>query len=417
MLKRLFHRPDVQQRLRANHLGELLEAYAAYLHTRGYDRSTMRDYVRAVEHFGSWLRSRRLSVPDVCRERVRSFLREHLPACHCSAPAPVCLSHVRPALNHLLRLLREQGTGPSPPPTPVDAVLEEFHRHLRDQGGLSDATYQTRARYVRAFLQRRFGRGAFRWQALRPGDGAAFVATYGGCGKPASAQAAADALRSFFRFLQFHGRCGPALVAAVPRMAHWRLGRVPKTMTDDQLRAFLATFDRASSTGRRDYAMALCQVVLGLRVSEVAGLGLDDIDWRSATLRLAAGKANRARELPLPAQVGQAIAQYLRRGRPTTPCRNVFVRHRGPRGTAVTTTLIRGVMRLAYEKVEGCAGWTGTHVLRHTAATRLLQRGATLKEIADVLGHRSLETTALYAKVNLSALAAVALPWPEEVQP
>jgi site-specific recombinase XerD len=126
--------------------------------------------------------------------------------------------------------------------------------------------------------------------------------------------------------------------------------------------------------------------------------------------------ANRARELPLPAPVGQAIAQYLRRGRPTTRCRNLFVRHRVPRGTPVTTTLIRGVMRLAYAKVEGCAGWTGTHVLRHTAATRLLQRGATLKEIADVLGHRSLDTTALYAKVDLPALAAVALPWPE-VQP
>jgi integrase/recombinase XerD len=416
MLKRLFHRPDVQQRLRANPLGGLLEAYAVYLHARGYDRSTMRDYVWAVEHFGSWLHSRRLSLPDVCRERVRSFLREHLPACRCPAPAPVCLSHVRPALNHLLRLLRDRGLSPSAPSTPIDAVLEEFRLHLRDRGGLSDATYQTRARYVRAFLQRRFGRGALRWQALRPGDAAAFVAAYAARCRPAAAQVAADALRSFFRFLQFHGRCGPALIAAVPRFARWRLARVPKTMTDDQLRAFLATFDRATATGRRDYAMALCQVVLGLRVSEVAGLCLGDIDWRSGTLRLAAGKVNRARVLPLPARVGRAIARYLRRGRPATGCRNVFVRHRVPRGTPVTTALVRGVMRLAYAKVEGCAGWTGTHVLRHTAATRLLRRGATLKEIADVLGHRSLDTTAIYAKVDLPTLAAVVLPWPE-VQP
>jgi integrase/recombinase XerD len=124
-------------------------------------------------------------------------------------------------------------------------------------------------------------------------------------------------------------------------------------------------------------------------------------------------KSKRARELPLPARVGQAISQYLRHGRPPTPCRNVFIRHRVPKGAAVSTALIRGVMRLAFAKADGCAHCKGTHVLRHTAATRLQQRGASLKEIADVLGHRSLDTTTIYAKVDLPSLTAVALPWPE----
>jgi integrase/recombinase XerD len=418
MLARLFYRPDVRRRLAASPLGELLEAYATSLYACGYHRSTMRDYVWAVEHFGSWLRARRLSAPDVSPERVRSFLREHLPTCRCPAPAPACLGHVRPALNHLLRLLREQGKGASSslPSTPIGAAVAHFCLHLRDRGGLSEATCQTRVRYVRAFLQQKFGRGALRWQAVRPGDGAPFVAAYARRGRPASAQAAADALRSFFRSLQFHGWCGPALAAAVPRVPHGRLARLPRTMTDAQLRAFLATFDRGTATGRRDYALALCQVVLGLRGSEVAGLCLADLDWRRATPRRAAGKANRARELPLPARVGQALAQYLRRGRPATRCRNAFVRHRVPRGAPATTPLIRGVMRRAFAKVEGCGRWTGTHVLRHTAATRMPRHGASLKEIADVLGHRCLDTTALYAKVDLPSLAAVALPWPE-VQP
>ena len=159
--------------------------------------------------------------------------------------------------------------------------------------------------------------------------------------------------------------------------------------------------------------MALCQVDLGLRVSEVAGLCLEDLDWRAATLRLPAGKIGRARELPLPQRVGQAIADYLHGGRPAPSCRNVFVRHRVPRGAAVTKTLVAGVMRMAYAKVPGCEHWAGTHVLRHTAATRMHRHGATLKEVADILGHRSLGTTTIYTKVDLPGLTAVALPWPE----
>jgi site-specific recombinase XerD len=187
-------------------------------------------------------------------------------------------------------------------------------------------------------------------------------------------------------------------------------------MTDRQLQEFLATFDRTTAVGRRDYAMALCQAILGLRVSEVAVLRLEDIDWRAGTLRVVSSKTHRAREVPLVARVGRAIAQYLRRGRPATACRNLFVRHRLLHGTPVTKALIREVMRSAYAKVDGCRHLTGTHVLRHTAATRMHQRGASLKELADVLGHRSIETTALYAKVDLPRLAAVALPWPE-IQP
>lgn len=187
-------------------------------------------------------------------------------------------------------------------------------------------------------------------------------------------------------------------------------------MSEDQLRRFLSGFDQTTPTGRRDYAMARCQVDLGLRAGEVIALHLEDLDWRRGTLRIAGGKVGRTRELPLPQEVGRAIAEYLRRGRPVTPCRNVFVRHTVPVGGAIGPALIRGVIRRAFARVEGCTHLAGTHVLRHTAATRLHRGGASLKEVADLLGHRSLDTTAIYTKVDLPALAAVALPWPE-VQP
>ena len=141
---------------------------------------------------------------------------------------------------------------------------------------------------------------------------------------------------------------------------------------------------------------------------------LEDLDSRGGILHIASGKGGRARELPLSEGIGCAIADYLRQGRPLTACRRVFVRHTLPVGTAISRGPIAAAMCRAFARVEGCAEWAGTHVLRHTAATRLHRHGASLKEVADVLGHLSLDTTAIYTKVNLPALAAVALPWPEE---
>jgi site-specific recombinase XerD len=414
MLERLFHCPDVRRRLRSHPLAPLLQGYAAYLQARGYRRSTMLDYVAAAEHFASWLHSHGLGVSDVNRDRVRSFLREHLSQCRCPAPAPRSLPNVRPALSHLLRLLREQGQQEAAEPsTPIDAVIEQFRLYLRDACGLSEGTCFGRARYAREFLQGKFAAGPLCWEALRPSDVITFVTAYARRCRPRTVQGAASALRRFLRFLQSQGWCAPSLVAAVPCIPNWRLADIPKTLTDEQLRAFLATFDRAKAKGRRDYAMALCMTDLGLRVREVATLRLEDIDWRAATVRIAAGKSRRARELPLPERLGRAIARYLRRGRPVTSCRHVFVRHRAPRAVAVSTSLIRGVVRRALAKVPGCERWTGTHVLRHTAATRLHRAGAGLKGVADILGHRCLSTTTIYTKVDLPALAAVALPWPE----
>jgi integrase/recombinase XerD len=415
MLDAVFPRPQVRSRLRANRLGGFIDEFVAYLQTRGHARSTIRACLWAVEHFGSWLPAKGPIVQAVNRESVRSFLRDHLPECRCPSPAPTCLARASPGLSHLLRFLRDRspaGVLASTTPQPFDAVVQPFLLYLRDTCGLAESTCLRRSRFAREFLQGKFARGPIRWEALQPSDVLSFVVEYAKRCQP-SAQVAASSLRSFLRYLQFQGWCQPALVAAVPRIAQWRRASLPRTMTDEQLQTFLAVFDLATPTGRRDYAMALCQVDLGLRVSEVAGLGLEDIDWRAATLRLLPGKIGRARELPLPQRVGQAIADYLRGGRLAPSCRNVFVRHRVPQGAPVTKALIRGVMRLAYAKVPGCEHWAGTHVLRHTAATRLHRHGATLKEVADILGHRSLGTTTIYTKVDLPGLTAVALPWPE----
>jgi site-specific recombinase XerD len=414
MADSLYRRPYFWVRLRANPLGELIKEYVAHFRELGYSWLTVRAHVQALEHFGCWLRSNSLCPKAVNRELVRRFIRGHLPRCHCPHPAPVSLHQVRPALKHLLRLLRAKGElNEVVHSGPIDAVIDQFGIYLRDVCGLSESTRTSRTGYAREFLKKRFGRRELRWKALRPSDVISFVTDYAPRYRPQSIQGVASSLRCFLRYLQVQGQCDSSLVAAVPRVAHWRLSSVPKALSDDQVREFLTAFDRSTANGCRNYAMALCQVILGLRVGEVVKLRLDDIDWRTGTVRIEESKGHRRRELPLPTRVGKALIQYLCHKRPPGRCRNVFVRHKGARGAPLTVALTQGVMRLAYAKVASCRHVHGTHVLRHTAATRMLHRGARIKEIADVLGHRSIETTAIYTKVDLPKLTAIALPWPE----
>jgi integrase/recombinase XerD len=208
-----------------------------------------------------------------------------------------------------------------------------------------------------------------------------------------------------------------ALVAAVPTAARWRLATLPSYLSQAELNKLMTlAFPPAGPQRQRDYAILRCLVDLGLRSCEVAALRLDDINWTNGTIAIPAGKSNRTDLLPLPAITGQALADYLRQGRPETNCRAVFVRHRAPLDAPVDTCVIRSVVRQAAARSGLADRLHGPHQLRHSAATRMLEAGATLKEIADVLRHRSLDTTAIYAKVDQRRLNTIAQPWPGGAQ-
>lgn len=411
----LYFCPRVVRRIRENAHAAVLEGFLGYLHRHRYARSTIQIYVGTAEVFLRWFRRRRKPLDTVDEAAVREFA--------CRRPSrkrPRANAHA--ALRHLLRHLRDAHVLPASVPGERPAIVRivsEFDTHLHNTCGLAAATRLYRRRYAREFLQHVFGSGRVDWRRLRPEHLQSFITRYGRDGRLAAAAVAAGSLRSFLRWLQLRGRIGANLAEAVPHLAHWRLAGVPTVMTDEQLRSFLASFDQTRPSGRRDYALALCMVDLGLRVSELAAFTLDDLDEAAGTLRLTAGKGRRDRVLPMPRRVREAVSNYVHRDRPATDDRHLFVRHRVPVGRAVTRELIRGVVRRAYATVPGCERWTGTHVLRHTAATRLHRAGADLKRVADILGHRSIDTTAVYAKVDLDRLAATALPWPgsEEVRP
>lgn len=295
----------------------------------------------------------------------------------------------------------------------LDDLIDSFEQHLEAVCGVSDATRRNYSGYSREFLEHKYRKGVVDVEQLRARDLVKFVSDRSlGC-KPKTAQLIATSLRSFLRFLQFHGLCDARLVAVVPTVPIWRQAGLPTGLADEQISGLLASFDRTKPIGLRNYAIALCLVELGLRAGEVARLSIDDIDWRKGTLRVVSGKSGRTGSLPLTESVGRAIALYLRKGRPSTDVRRIFVRHISPEGAPISSTAVSSAIRSAFRRVGIDAPHKGSHILRHTAATRMLRGGASLKEIADVLRHRSLETTTIYAKVDLPMLSEVAMPFPE----
>ena len=418
MIERFLKRPLVRRCLERSPLAEVVEAFVVHLDGRGYGKHTIQAYLEATAHFGRWLRQQRRDLAQVDEPTVDTFLKHHLPQCRCPPPCNRTVHLVRAALRQLLVVLRAIGAVArvSAPASHADGLLARFEAHLTRTCGVAPATVHVRLRVARDLLVARFGSGPVEPAMLAPADVRRFVMARALVLAPASTNAIGTAIRSFLRFLDLHG-CGPKGAAlAVPRAANWRLTGLPPILTDNELTAFLAAFDRTTPLGRRDYAIALCLSGLGLRAGEVARLKLGDVHWRAATIAIAPGKARRGDLLPLPACIAEALADYLRHGRPETRERLIFVHHRAPRGQGGGPSLIRIAVRRAFARAGLDARFTGTHVLRHTAATRLLRGGASMKEVADVLRHRSLDTSAIYAKVDLPMLVNVALPWPGEVR-
>lgn len=295
----------------------------------------------------------------------------------------------------------------------VKEIISEYGKHLQQAIGVSESTRCQYIHYVQRFLSETFT-AVFKDKLinLQPSELIQYVIKQKEHHNVPVIKSMLTALRSFLRFLQMKGLCEARLVNAVPSIPAWKLSRIPNYLTKEQLNKFLASFDRKSPTGRRDYAIALCLARLGLRRKEVTHLALDDIDWRSGILRITTSKSRCFGTLPLPEDVGKAIVDYLRSGRPPTEERRVFVCHRhrvgAPLQSAAIGTLIRRQFKRTRMKVPG-----GAHILRHTVATHMVQHGVSIKEVADFLRHRSLDTTVIYTKVNLPMLLEVALPWPK----
>lgn len=297
--------------------------------------------------------------------------------------------------------------------TNADALVEAFEEHLRLARGINPVSRRSSARYIRMFLKEVFGEERLDLEAFSVPEVVCFMSSLVGRYRPRTLGKVATALRSFFQFLRLEGLRDDRLDEAVPCVVQRRLLGLPRYLDEEQVERLLAVLDESTPRARRDRAIVLCVARLGLRSSEVLSIRLQDLDWRAGVVQIPARKNGHGSVLPLPRDVGQAIVDYIKNGRPETSSRHVFVLHHlrigEPAGRSVVYTAVDLALKLA--GIE--APIRGPHLLRHTLATRLIRKGASLKEIADLLGHRCLESTRVYAKLDLASLRDVAQPWPE----
>lgn len=390
-----------------------IDAFKQYLSDRGYAATTFANCLGSIAHFAQWVHGRRLRVRRIDEAAVAEFLDEHLPRCRCTGSVQRDRRGLSAALGHLLVVLRAQGViAPrAVSTTPVDDELRRYDEHMDHVRGLAPKTRDMALRIVRRLLTARFAHGRVDIPAIKPEHVRRFFAQQAKLyGKPANAGTVVAALRGYLRYRASLGDAVHGLIGAVSYPANWQLASLPKTLTAEEVEQLVSSFGKPGRSLRRADAIVRCALDLGLRSGEVARISLDDIDWRGGTITLRHTKGRREDVLPLPVATGKAIGAYLKLERPQTRNRAVFVRHVAPREQPVGPDLVRKTIRQAYARAG--LPYTRSHLLRHTMANRLLAGGSSLKEVADVLRHRSLNTTLIYAKLDSRNLIEVALPWP-----
>jgi site-specific recombinase XerD len=311
-------------------------------------------------------------------------------------------------------MLREIGiTAPKPVPLKdcQEQLRDEYQRYLIEERGLEQSSLPNYVPLAEQFLAQHFGQSDMILSTLTAKDVTKFIQDRVRHLSPGRAKLLVTALRSFLRYLRHQDRISVDLAGCVPPVAYWSLSTVPKFLPAGTVQRIVSQCERETADGKRNYAILLMLARLGVRACEIVALNLDDIDWDDGVLTIRC-KGGRWAQLPMPTDVGEAIAIYVHSGRPRTQCRRVFLRHRAPiRGFAhsitVSTIVRRALIRGGIDSVR-----KGAHLFRHTLATDLLRQGASLDEIGELLRHRSPNTTAIYAKVDLIALRSLALPWP-----
>ena len=291
------------------------------------------------------------------------------------------------------------------------AELHRFDEHLRDVRGLSTGTRHQRASIVGRLLQRKFADRPIDIARLRPEDVRRFLADQLDVRRtPSNASRLASALRSYFRYRTTCGDQVGGLTAVITNPVHWKLSSLPRALKPDEADRLLQFFMTVRRSPKLGYAIARCALDMGLRAGEIARLMIGDVDWQAGTVTLRGTKSLRQDILPLPMETGQALADYLQHERPRSSNPAIFVRCLGGRDQPITSMAIQKLIKRAGRRI-GLINFSA-HALRHTLACRLVDNGSSLKEVADVLRHRSLETTRIYAKLDTPKLSTVPLPWP-----
>ena len=394
-------------------LAAYLAPFAESLSRLGYNQRYIHRQVMLAACFSRWLKQSGVPPHGVTSEHPARYLRFRYRQRRPNQGDPA-------ALGHLVAFLRCERVIPTekistPRPTPAEQCVQAYEQYLHQERVLAPATIVNYVPFIGQFLKERFGAGPVQLSRLRARDVVQFVQRQARHLHLKRAKLLTTALRSFLQYARYRGEIELDLAAGVPSVANWSMPSIPRGIAPDQVRRLLSQIDRSTAVGRRDYAILLLLARLGLRSGEVAFLELEDIDWESGCLSVH-GKCGRRTQLPLPEDVGEAIVDYLRHGRPRSTSRRVFLRARAPVRGFLTQCAVGSIVRHALLRAGIEAPTTGAHQFRHALATQMLRQGASLAQIGELFGHKSPETTKIYTKVDLDALRTLALPWPGGVR-
>lgn len=403
MVEKYFSHPAAMRRLRQGPLAQHLEDFARQLWEQGYGWKAGRYKIRLVSHVSRWLQARKLGADSLDEQRAGEFLkdwrRQGRQICSHAGTLAAFIEHLR---------VRGALTRPAPQQaSPIERFEQEFGRYLKQERGWAAVTLKCCLPLLRLFLQESFPDGAIRFDRLAAPDLIGFVLR---SRSTAIAKHRVTLLRCLLRYLLQRGEIAADLAACLPSVAQWHLSGLPETLEPQEVESLLDSCPGRRPVDLRNQAMLRLLARLGLRAGEVCGLVLEDLDWDRAVLTVR-GKGGREDRLPIPEDVGKALAEYLLRGRPACSARHLFIRAQAPL-QGLTSSAVAGVVRQAVRRAGLQAGRTGAHLLRHSLACRMLRNGASLSEVGQILRHSLPCTTQIYAKVELDALRPLALPWP-----
>jgi integrase/recombinase XerD len=388
---------------RTGPLGTHLDELADHFANQGYSRFHGRYQLKLASDFGRWLERRRLPLDEMDPARWKVFMLERR-----RHRAPCGGARVFKILRALYRRKRLVVIEPLSERTPVKRLMRRYEQYLWEDRRIAAVTSQRYASLVEPWLKERFGAEPVLLSTLSAAEVVDYIRRRSDTMSRKTAKLLVCSLRSFLRYARFRGYIRCDLAIGIPPMAVWSRTGIPRGIAQEQIRAVLACCDRRSPGGRRDYAVLLLLARLGLRAGEIAALTLDDIDWEQGRIGVR-GKGS-SNQLPLPADVGNAIARYLRRGRPRADGRHLFFNRRAPI-MGVTRGTVLAIVNRALKRAGVESPGKGCHQFRHAFATEMLRRGASLSEIGELLRHRHVQTTTIYAKVDLGALRTLAQPW------
>lgn len=395
-------------------LAPYLGPYAEYLADRGYSQVSYWKKTFLVSEFSRWLGEQQIGAGEIAAEHEATFLRDRARHRVLKGGDTIALSGIAQWLQD--QAVIENALADGAEPSGIEVILQEYAGWLREQRGLAPSTIENYSGYIRRFLTCICGTDEPHFADISASQVTDYIRRNAPRDQTFSqAKNIVTSLRSFFRFARYRDYIQTDLAAVVPSVAGWSLASIPRAMPADSVRRLLAESKTwRTPAGLRNRAILLLLARLGLRAREIVRLELDDLDWPQGWLRVH-GKGRQERPLPMPHDVGEAIASYLENGRPESACRKVFLRSRAPFDGLRTQSDVCQIVHRAIDRAGIEVKVTGAHQLRHALAVDMLRQGLSLTEIGQVLRHRSPEATRRYAKVDLDGLRAVALPWPGEL--